>query len=287
MFRLGYNTNGLAHHRVEDALELVHALGYEALSITPDVGQLDPLRLDAAEVARVRARAEELGLELTVESGARYLLDPARKHHPNLLDPEPAERARRLDLLYRHIDLAAELGAGVLSIWAGAAPGGATGDAGGAAHAELWDRLCEGVVRLLERAHARGVELSFEPEPGMFVERPAGYVELVRRLGSAGDALGLTLDVGHCVVTGDLPVPDVIRTCAARLLVVQLDDCRRGEHVHRMFGAGELDLAGTLAALLEVGFSGVAAVELARDSHRGPEAAREALEHLQRALARR
>jgi len=287
VFRLGYNTNGLAHHRVEDALELVHALGYEALSITPDVGQLDPLRLEAREVARVRARAEELGLELTVESGARFLLDPVKKHQPNLLDPEPSERARRLELLYRHVDLAAELGAGVLSIWAGAAPGGVRGDAGGREHAELWDRLCEGVVRLLERAHARGVELSFEPEPGMFLERPAGYVELVRRLGSAGEALGLTLDLGHCVVTDDLPIAEVIRAHSNRLMLVQLDDCRRGEHLHRMFGEGELDLAGALATLLEVGYTGVAAVELSRDSHRGPEAAREAMARLRAALARR
>ena len=287
MFRLGYNTNGLAHHRVLDALELVHALGYEALAITPDVGQLDPFRIDRDEVARVRARAEELGLELTLESGARYLLDPARKHGPSLLDPEPAERARRLELLYRHVDLAAELGAGVLSVWAGAAPGDVTGDAGGQAHEAIWERLCDGMTKLLGRARAQGVELSFEPEPGMFVERPAGYAELVRRLDSAGDALGLTLDVGHCLVTGDLPVPDVIRTYAKRLLVVQLDDCRRGEHVHRMFGQGELDLPGTLAALLGVGYGGVAAVELARDSHRGPEAAREAMQRLRAALARR
>ena len=66
MFRLGYNTNGLAHHRALDALELVAELGYEALSITPDVGQLDPYRLDREEVVCLRRRAEELGLELTI-----------------------------------------------------------------------------------------------------------------------------------------------------------------------------------------------------------------------------
>jgi sugar phosphate isomerase/epimerase len=76
----------------------------------------------------------------------------------------------------------------------------------------------------------------------------------------------------------------VIRRFAPRLVLVQLDDARAGEHVHRMFGQGELDLPATLAALLESGFDGVAAVELARDSHRGPEAAREALSRLRAAL---
>src|SRR5262245_46603761 len=200
MFRLGYNTNGLAHHRVLDALELVAALGYEALSITPDVGQLDPFRLDREEVARVRHRAEELGLELTLETGARFLLDPLQKHQPNLLDPERAARERRIELLQRHVDLAADLGASVVAVWAGVAPGGAVGDRRGAegAHEELWQRLCAGLRPVLARAAAQGVQLAFEPEPGMFVERPSGYVTLVERLGADGDALGLCLDVGHC-----------------------------------------------------------------------------------------
>lgn len=288
MFRLGYNTNGLAHHRVLEALELVEGLGYEALSITPDVGQLDPLRLDREEVARVRRRAEELGLELTLESGARFLLDPSRKHQPNLLDPDPAARRRRIELLERHVDLAADLGASVVSLWAGVAPDGAVADReeAGGAHEELWQRLCDGLRPVLARARAQGVQPAFEPEPSMFLERPRGYVELVERLGADGDALGLTLDLGHCHATGDLPVAEVIRRFAPRLVLVQLDDCRNGEHVHRMFGEGDLDLPAALQTLLEVGFDGVAAVELSRDSYRGPEAAREAMARLRAALAR-
>jgi sugar phosphate isomerase/epimerase len=286
MFRLGYNTNGLAHHRVLDALELVAELGYEALSITPDVGQLDPFRLDREEVARVRARAEELGLELTVETGARFLLDPFEKHRPNLLDDDPAARARRVDLLLRHVDLAADLGASVVSLWAGAVGDGSVGDRrdGKRASEELWRRLCDGLRPVLARGHAQGIQIAFEPEPGMFVERPGGYEELVERLGEDGDELGLCLDLGHCHATRDLPVADVIRRFAPRLVLVQLDDCKDGEHVHRMFGEGDLDLSASLGALLEVGFDGVAAVELSRDSHRGPAAAREALERLRAAL---
>jgi sugar phosphate isomerase/epimerase len=177
----------------------------------------------------------------------------------------------------------------VLALWAGAAQDGSVGDRrdGKRASEELWRRLCDGLRPVLARGHAQGVQIAFEPEPGMFIERPAGYVELVERLGADGEELGLCLDLGHCHVTRDLPVADVIRQCAPRLVLVQLDDCKDGEHVHRMFGEGDLDLPAALDALLEVGFDGVAAVELSRDSHRGPEAARKALECLCRALASR
>ena len=42
MFRLAYNTNGLAHHRLLDAMRLLAGLGYEGIAIAPDVGLLDP-----------------------------------------------------------------------------------------------------------------------------------------------------------------------------------------------------------------------------------------------------
>lgn len=286
MFRLGYNTNGLPHHRVVDALEVLAELGYEGVAITPDAGLLDPYDRSEDEIAAVRMCAEELGLQLTVETGSRFLLDPRRKHYPTLMEDDPAARARRVDFLERCVDLAADLAANVVSCWAGAAPGGAVGDAraGDPAPEELWDRLCEGMARVLARGHARGVQVAFEPEPGMFVERPAGYVELVERLGGAGDELGLCLDVGHLLCTGDLPVDDTIRRHANRLVMVHLDDVRDGEHVHRMFGEGDLDLRATLAALVDVGYDGLAAVELSRDGHRGPEAAGEAMGHLLAAL---
>ncbi|MBM3976140.1 MAG: sugar phosphate isomerase/epimerase [Planctomycetes bacterium] len=293
MFRLAYNTNGLAHHRVVDALRLVAGLGYEGLSITPDVGQLDPYQLRGEDVRQTRRVASELGLELSIETGARYVLDPARKHWPNLLSPNAAERERRLDFLRRCIDLAAALDARVVALWAGTAEGGACGDAkrddaaGDRGCMAEWDRLCAGVETLLDHARGSGIRLAFEPEPGMFIERPAGYAELKRRLGGRGAGLGLCLDVGHCLCTGDLPVSRVIAAHAGELLHVHLDDIRSGRHEHLMFGEGELDLADALDALLQTNYTGLAAVELSRDSHRGAEAARIAIERLRAALGSR
>jgi len=284
VYLLGYNTNGLAHHRLDEALTGLAALGYRGVAITPDVGALDPYRLRPGEVRDVAARARDLELALAVETGARFLLDPRRKHRPSLLEDGAAERERRLDFLRRAIDLAGELGAGLVSIWSGSAPGGERGDPGWQTPAELWDRLTEGVGRALEHARARGVRLCFEPEPGMFLERPAGYLELRRRLGERGAELGLTLDVGHLLVTGDLPVGEQIRSLAGFLGHVHLDDIRAGVHEHRMFGTGDLDLDETLKALLDAGYGGMAAVELSRDSHRGLDAAEQALGLLVKSL---
>lgn len=286
MFRLAYNTNGLAHHRLLDALRMLADFGYEGVAITPDVGQLDPLDPNPRLVEDVRHWSEELGLELAIETGARFVLDPRRKHWPSMLELDLHDRTRRVAMLKSSIDLAAELGAPLVSIWAGAAPGGEVADSRTAAPASdtTWQRLLDSLRAVLEHAEARAVQIGFEPEPGMFIERPQGYLELVERLGSDGEHLGLTLDVGHLLVTGDLPVAARIAEFAPRLVHVHLDDIAGGVHEHIMFGHGVLDLPATLKALLDAGYDGMAAVELSRDSHRGAWAAQEAMRHLRLAL---
>ncbi len=284
MFRIGYNTNGLGSHRLPEALDLIGDLGYEAVAITPDVGGLDPFHLRQGEVAGIHARLQDLGLAVAIETGARFLLDPRRKHRPSLLEADALGRSRRIDFYRRCVDLATDLGADVVSLWAGSAPEGEHGTLDGEPDHGLGDRLVEGLAQVLEHAHGAAVRVAFEPEPGMFVERPAGFAALLERGGSALDGLGLTLDVGHCVVTGDEPVSGVIERWAPRLAHVHLADCPRGLHQHVAFGQGDLDLEDALGGLVSSGFSGVAAVELSRDGHRGPDAAREAMTSIRRAL---
>jgi len=300
--RFGYNTNGLAHHRPLDALRLAAAIGYRGVALTPDVGQLDPYRLDPREVRAVRDLARELDLWLTIETGARFLLDPARKHAPNLCDPEPAAARRRVDFYRRCVDLAVDLGAPLMSLWAGAAGEGQTLDpwVDAAAHPSDLDagaqalapgapaavgdtlaRLVEGLAAVIAHADTAGVAVGFEPEPGMFVERPCGYGALRDRLRARGASLALTLDLGHCVVTSD-PVDGVLARFGADLAHVHIADCPRGVHEHVQLGQGDLDLPAALGALERGGFVGLAAVELSRDSHRGPAAAHEALALLRR-----
>ncbi len=117
--RLAYNTNGWPQHELPEAARQLAALGYDGIAITPDTFHLNPLRDGAVSEARqLRRLLDELPLAVAVETGARFLLDPARKHQPTLLSGSSGARAR-LDLLRRCFDLAVELRAETFSFWAG------------------------------------------------------------------------------------------------------------------------------------------------------------------------
>ncbi|MBI0384801.1 sugar phosphate isomerase/epimerase, partial [Streptomyces albiflaviniger] len=100
--RFAYGTNGLTDLRLSDALALLADLGYDGVSLTLDHMHLDPLAPDlAARTRRVARDLERLDLGVAIETGARYVLDARRKHHPTLLDPDPEARGARADLLLR------------------------------------------------------------------------------------------------------------------------------------------------------------------------------------------
>jgi L-ribulose-5-phosphate 3-epimerase len=268
----GYNTNGFAHHRLEDGIVVLAELGYRSIALTLDFHALNPFDPDLArQLATVKALLEKHSLRSVVETGARFLLDPRRKHQPTLLSSLP-DRNRRLDFLKRAVDIAADLGSDAVSFWSGKPDVQASPQ-------EHMERLAEGCLQLCRHAEARQVRLAFEPEPGMFVDTMDQFAELRDRVDHP--LFGLTIDIGHLHCLGEVPIADQLRRWRERLWNVHIEDMRRGIHDHLMFGDGEINFGEVLVALKEIGYGGGVHVELSRHSHDAVETARRSFEFLQ------
>jgi sugar phosphate isomerase/epimerase len=271
----GYNTNGFAHHRLEDTLEILAELGYEGVALTLDYHTINPLEPGWEKAAeKVRRQLEQLKLRCVIETGARFLLDPRRKHWPTLLSDEKDDLARRWTLLFRAIDIAAILAADAVSFWSGATDERESEE-------ELNYRLSAICLVLADHAQGKNVRLAFEPEPGMFVDTMEHF-ETVERIVRRSN-FGLTLDVGHVHCLGDGSIVEHIRRWKDKLWNVHIEDMRRGVHEHLMFGEGEMDFPPMLRALDEIGYAGGVFVELSRHSHDAVNTAKKALEFLRQA----
>jgi L-ribulose-5-phosphate 3-epimerase len=273
--RYGYGTNGFANHRLAEAVAVIADLGYCGVALTLDHDHLDPYAPGLARhVAAAADQLRDRHLGVVIETGARYLLDPWRKHAPTLLHDD---RKVRLDFLRRAVAIGADLGAEAVSFWAGVRPPEVD-------ERTAWSRLVDGCAEITGVAAAARIPLGFEPEPGMLVEGLAGWHRLRAELGAPA-AFGLTLDIGHvrCLEPG--PVPQVVADAVPYLVNVQIDDMRRGVHEHLEFGRGEIDFPPVLRALVDGGYRGLVAVELPRHSHAAPTVARESLAFLRAAEA--
>ena len=78
---LGYVTNGFAHHSLPAAIELLAGIGYRSVAITLDHNALNPygehFEREASETAELLDR---YNMRSVIETGARFLLNPAVKH---------------------------------------------------------------------------------------------------------------------------------------------------------------------------------------------------------------
>jgi sugar phosphate isomerase/epimerase len=254
--RFAFNTNGCAHHRLDDALTLIAEAGYDGVALTLDIHHLDPFdpefHLNTRHVAK---RLLALNLDCVVETGARFLLNPRAKHEPTLVTADPDGRALRIDFLTRALQVVAETGGEAMSFWAGVPKPNVD-----PADARNW--LLDGVAEIVRVAEDLGVVAALEPEPGMAIET----VDDWRALGIPG--LKLALDTGHCLVTGERNPADAVHEFADDLGTVTIEDMKRGIHVHLPFGEGDMDVPGVLGALKAIGFEKLVCVELSRESHR-------------------
>ena len=265
----GYNTNGFAHHKLEDALEIIADCGYRGVALTLDNYHCNPFTVEPADLLRLRQLIEKLQLRVVIETGALYLLNPQRPHYPALVSSEG--RQIRLEFLRRAVDIAAELHAECVSFWSG------TPDPATPEH-QAWDWLVTGSLQLAEHAKRRGVQLAFEPVPGMLVDDMAKFQVLKKHITSA--RFGLTMDIGHVFCTETAPFRQVYGKSTNVIRNIHIEDIRDRKRDQLMFGEGELDFAAILRVLNDNKYIGLINVELPGDSHRAPEVARRAIEFL-------
>lgn len=144
-----------------------------------------------------------------------------------------------------------------------------------------YELLADALDEVCEIAEHQGLSAVYHPHLTTIVESP-DQVDRVMEL----SRIDLCADTAHLAAGGGDPA-SIIRQHANRLRYVHLKDLAREPFGFRPLGAGELDIAGIVKTLEEVGYQGWITVEL--DSYDGAprEAAASSKEFLSRILTRK
>jgi sugar phosphate isomerase/epimerase len=222
----------------------------ELTTVLPQIAALSFTHVDlVAELDRPAAHVEALA-----DCGLLVSCTPLGRNLPpgHTLDADDVSvRRATLELLRRHVADAARLGATTAYLVPGL-------------NADPTALTCfaEGCALLADYAAGRMVRLCVEHVPGRALPTAAGTLDWLERIGHPN--LGLLLDVGHCLISGE-DAAAVIRRAGRRLGYVHLDDNDGKGDLHWPLFTGELtqqQLADVMTALREIGYHGALSLEL-------------------------
>lgn len=241
MNMLAFSTLACPGWSIETILEKAVAFGYEGIEWRggPE-GHLQP-NLPATRRATLRLQCLDAGLlSLAVTAYTSFVSESAR------------ERLDNLDELRRYTDLAADIGARYVRVFAGELPQGQRADR------EVYARIVESLHQAVEYAAPTGVILALEPHDD-FV-RSAAVLPILEQV--RHPALRVIWDIGNTFRAGEDPA-EGLALLQPRLAYVQVKDGRgRGEDWQLCpLGQGHVPLEDAFALLRRQGYLGALSFE--------------------------
>ncbi|MFO0891822.1 MAG: sugar phosphate isomerase/epimerase family protein [Isosphaeraceae bacterium] len=273
--RLAFSTNAYLKHPFDEAAARIAALGYAGLELLADVPHAWPAGLLPGQVRAIRVAMERTGLRFSNINA--FMMNAVADYrqpywHPSFIEPDPHYRRVRIDHTRRALSLCAELGAPHITT----EPGGPL--APGQSRQQAIDLFVEVLKPLAEHAHACGVLLLIEPEPGLLLETTDQYLEVAEKVDAP--SIGLNFDVGHAYCVNE-DLPRAIAKLAPQIRHYHVEDIAASRvHHHLVPGTGAIDFAEVVAAIRRTGYDGWLTVELYPFQDDPDAAARQAFEVL-------
>jgi sugar phosphate isomerase/epimerase len=256
MINLAFSTNAFKKNTLDEAIDAIGDIGYAGVELMADLHHAYPPAMDAHRTLLTRQKLAARDLPVS-NVNAFTLFACGDTYHPTWIESDPAKRQLRIDHTLRCVDLAAEFGARTISLQPGGPLIGTnlTRDAAATLFAE-------GISQVLPRAKEKNLILAIEPEPGLFIETAAEYLEFKNRFFRNEDFVRMNCDTGHLFCVGEDPAA-VIRQMPEQIVHVHLEDIGKNRvHQHLTPGKGVIDFAAVFAALDDIGYTGWTTVEL-------------------------
>jgi sugar phosphate isomerase/epimerase len=256
MLNLAFSTNAFKKTTLEEAIETIARIGYRAVEIMADVPHAYPPQMDTSRRLAIRRRLRQLRLRLS-NINAFTLFACGDTYHPTWFEDDLGKRELRILHTLMCIELAAELGAKTVSLQPGGPLIGTN-----LTRRQAAKRFANGLNRVLPAAKKAGITLAIEPEPGLFIQTAAEYIQFKKAHFNGEQHLGMNCDLGHLYCAGDDPAA-VLRNMPQEIAHIHLEDIAPSRvHQHLVPGKGAMDFPSIFAALKKIGYKGYVTVEL-------------------------
>lgn len=247
----------------ESALDRISQAGFKAVELIAWGYQVLEEYYTPQKVKELRALLDDKGLELSEFVVSTW----------TMASPEKSQRDAGIENFKRGIEVASELGTGLINSvtawpfgmwlpWITQRPHAqvfGSGVPSGLDWKQNYQDYVDAVGRVCELAEKAGLRYALEPHPFGYVANAAAMLWLIEQVGSP--ALGMNLDPSHLFPCGEFPEIVVYRL-ADRIFHCHFSDNDGVTNAHWRPGKGKIDWEAVMRALKDVGFDGVISIEL-------------------------
>jgi sugar phosphate isomerase/epimerase len=275
MIRLAFSTNAFKKNTLAEAVDAISDIGYRGVEIMADVPHAYPARFNAEHRASLKRQLAARHDVVSNVNAFTHFAD-GDTYHPTWIEEDAGLREVRIRHTIGSVELAAELGAKTVSLQPGGPLIGTT-----LSRQAAGERFAAGLHQVLPTAQKNGIIMGIEPEPGLFIQTAAEYLEFKTRFFNNEPLVKMNCDIGHLFCVGDDPA-EVIRTMPEHVAHVHLEDIGKNRvHQHLTPGKGVINFGSIFTALNAVNYAGWATIELYPYETTAAGVARLAWDHLQ------
>jgi sugar phosphate isomerase/epimerase len=256
MIHLAFSTNAFKKNSLDEAVTAIAHAGYGGVELMADVPHCYPATFGADDRKRLRDRLDELDLMVS-NVNAFTLFAQGDTYHPTWIEDDASARQARIEHTISAIELAAEFGAGTVSLQPGGPLIGST-----LTRAAASERFAEGLNQVLPTARKHQITLAVEPEPGLLIQTSQEYLDFKNQFFAREDCIRMNCDLGHLFCVGEDPA-SVISHMPREIAHIHLEDIDSNRvHQHLAPGRGAIDFRSIFSALRGINYTGWVTVEL-------------------------
>lgn len=241
-----------------ETFRLAKAYGFDGVEIFGSRCHLHPDDFDEELAKKVRAYAEQTGLEIPMYT-------PLALNMPLCIcSPNPAERAAGVAYYQKCVDIAAAIGSPRLLVVADH-PGYFT------PRKQIWEYLTDSVRQMCHYAHGKQVQVTIEPLTPMespVVTTVDDCVELLERVGDP--CLYAMLDIVPPTIVRE-PLSKYFQMLGDRLNYIHICNNDGVTDAHLRLGSGILPIPDVLDVFRHYGWKGYVTTELYSENYSDPE----------------
>ena len=264
--KIGFHSGAFFNDPLTEIIPRLAALGYQGIELNAHAvymmkAHVTP-QLSTEGRAEIRQLARDHGMEISSISAHDFYLTC-------LVDTDQRERQRYMNYINGCVDLAADVGTGVVHILAGHL-------ADGVSRERAWAELLENLATCIHYAEERDVALALKAVVGSMVASISDLSRLQADLGE--DKLYVNFDPTHFFIADEDPAAGV-KTMGSRIVHVTIKDAKKipagfefppvpegamritTEFAYLPLGKGVIDFGALLGALREVDYDGFLSME--------------------------